>query len=159
MNEPYVNNQGLLELNPYERATFEIFSAETKKRISSLENYILEVGAHPKLREEVDKRNDLTAEEKKYINPFLPARPHREDVIRQYVRMHKPRNRTQRKTLLSRAEQEGTIERIMNQEYKERLLYKVSLIKKVANTFLVDVDSSGKGNDYDQEFDGVSFRG
>jgi hypothetical protein len=159
MNEPYVNNQGLLELNPYERATFELFSAETKKRISSLENYIQTVGSHPKISEEAKKRDNLTEEEKKYINSFLPARPHREDVIRQYVRMHKPRNRTQRKTLLSRAEQDGTIERIMNQEYKDRLLYKVSLIMKVANPVLVDVDALGKGDEFDQDFDGVTFRG
>lgn len=160
----YQANQTLIELNPYERAIQEYFAAPQKEKKTSCEKLISILGSHPKLLDTGKKMIDAKDPRMKdaylsYLNSVLPAQSDRDAVVREYLRQHKTRNRIQRQVTLQRAEEIGEIKDIMKREYLERLQHKVSLLLLVAMNGLVDVDSSGKGDEFDQDFDGVTFRG
>jgi hypothetical protein len=161
----YQANQTLIELNPYERAIQEYFAAPQKEKKTSCEKLISVLGSHPKLIDTGKKMiasNDPRMKEKylSSLNSVLPAQSDRDAVVREYLRQHKTRNRIQRQVTLQRAEEIGEIKDIMKREYLEQLQYKVSLLLLVAMNGLVDVNAdAGGGDDYDQEFDGVTFRG
>jgi len=160
----YQATQTLIELNPYERAIQEYFAAPQKEKKTSCEKLISIIGSHPKLVQtgtEMLKAKDVRMDESyiAFLNPVLPAQPDRDRIVRDYLKQHKARNKIQRQVLLQRAEEIGELKDIMKREYLERLQHKVSLLLLVAMNGLVDVDSAGKGDEFDQDFDGVTFRG
>lgn len=153
----------LLELNPYERAIQEYFAAPAKEKKTACEKLISVLGSHPRLVEEgkklVEKQDPrIKQQDLPYLSPYLPAQPDRSRVIRDYLRQHNITNAVHRRVLLQRAEETGEIRERMNREYIERLQYKCSLLLAVAMRFL-DIDTTKGGGEYDQDFDGVSFRG
>jgi hypothetical protein len=160
----YQANQSLIELDPYSRSIQEYFLAPQKEKKNACEKLIATLGSHPgllavgkKMIEKGDPRIKIGFLE--YLNPVLPSQPDRDYIVRGYLRQHKPRNKIQRQVILQRAEEIGEIKDIMRREYLERLQYKVSLLLLVTMNGLIEVDSGSRGDDFDQDFDGVTFRG
>jgi hypothetical protein len=127
--------RGMIDnLNVYEKAELRLIMSKPEEFRDVRIIYIMVVGAHKKILDQ----------KLQGFNALIPGKPDR-DVVRQKYAEGISRHRSMRAILIQEAEQNGTISRIMEEEWIDSLNDKVSMLhQKASELGLVNMEAVSK---------------